>query len=137
MDNASIKSVEKMEGSSVVRSSQSDKGSLKSAEPQSKGKNIVNDSIEESSLNCEQSNTEEGESVAIKETKHEERDYRHVLPEKLIDQIKGVIYGNCIGDAVGLLTEFMSKEEARSVRTISCMIQTPFEVTNLYTGIYL
>ncbi|XP_078343352.1 ADP-ribosyl-[dinitrogen reductase] glycohydrolase-like [Oculina patagonica] len=30
----------------------------------------------------------------------------------LLDHIKGVIYGNCIGDAIGLLTEFMSKAEA-------------------------
>ena len=33
----------------------------------------------------------------------------------LIDHIKGVIYGNCIGDAIGLLTEFMSKSEAAHV----------------------
>ncbi|XP_046841598.1 ADP-ribosylarginine hydrolase Tri1-like [Xenia sp. Carnegie-2017] len=31
----------------------------------------------------------------------------------LEDQIKGVLYGNCIGDAIGLLTEFMSKRDAR------------------------
>lgn len=34
----------------------------------------------------------------------------------LVDHIKGVIYGNCIGDAIGLLTEFMSKSEAAHVR---------------------
>ena len=33
----------------------------------------------------------------------------------LLDHIKGVIYGNCIGDAIGLLTEFMSKTEAAHV----------------------
>ena len=33
----------------------------------------------------------------------------------LLDHIKGVIYGNCIGDAIGLLTEFMSKSEAAYV----------------------
>lgn len=33
----------------------------------------------------------------------------------LVDQIKGVIYGNCIGDAIGLLTEFMSKDMAKKV----------------------
>ena len=33
----------------------------------------------------------------------------------LVDHIKGVIYGNCIGDAIGLLTEFMSKSEAAHV----------------------
>lgn len=33
----------------------------------------------------------------------------------LVNHIKGVIYGNCIGDAIGLLTEFMSKSEAAHV----------------------
>ena len=46
-------------------------------------------------------------------------DYEEMLPERLIDQIKGVIYGNCIGDAIGLLTEFMTKAQARMVRTSS------------------
>ncbi|XP_028414475.1 ADP-ribose glycohydrolase ARH3-like [Dendronephthya gigantea] len=31
----------------------------------------------------------------------------------LVNQIKGVLYGNCIGDAIGLLTEFMDKQEAQ------------------------
>ncbi|XP_078677172.1 ADP-ribosyl-[dinitrogen reductase] glycohydrolase-like [Branchiostoma floridae x Branchiostoma belcheri] len=30
----------------------------------------------------------------------------------LEDRVYGTIYGNCIGDAIGLLTEFLSKEEA-------------------------
>ena len=34
----------------------------------------------------------------------------------LLDRIRGTIYGNCIGDAIGLLTEFMLKEEAQQVR---------------------
>ena len=33
----------------------------------------------------------------------------------LVDRIKGVIYGNCIGDAIGLLTEFMTKSKAAKV----------------------
>lgn len=33
----------------------------------------------------------------------------------LVDQIRGVIYGNCIGDAIGLLTEFMNKDMAQKV----------------------
>ena len=33
----------------------------------------------------------------------------------LVDRIKGVIYGNCIGDAIGLLTEFMTKSKAAEV----------------------
>ncbi|XP_071960644.1 ADP-ribosyl-[dinitrogen reductase] glycohydrolase-like [Antedon mediterranea] len=32
--------------------------------------------------------------------------------EHLKDHILGAIYGNCIGDAIGLLTEFMTKEQA-------------------------
>lgn len=35
--------------------------------------------------------------------------------EVLLDRIKGTIYGNCIGDAIGLLTEFMSKKEAELI----------------------
>ena len=31
------------------------------------------------------------------------------------NQVLGTVYGNCIGDAVGLLTEFMSKREADKV----------------------
>ncbi len=32
------------------------------------------------------------------------------------DRIVGTIYGQCIGDAIGLLTEFMTKREAKVVR---------------------
>jgi ADP-ribosylglycohydrolase len=32
--------------------------------------------------------------------------------EELKDKILGVLYGNAIGDAIGLATEFMSKEQA-------------------------
>lgn len=31
------------------------------------------------------------------------------------NQIKAVLYGQCIGDALGLLTEFLTKEEAKTV----------------------
>lgn len=33
----------------------------------------------------------------------------------LLDHMLGTIYGNCIGDAIGLLTEFMTKKEAMHV----------------------
>ena len=33
----------------------------------------------------------------------------------LEDQIRATIYGHCIGDAIGLLTEFMSQDEAHLV----------------------
>jgi hypothetical protein len=33
----------------------------------------------------------------------------------LFDQIMGTFYGNCAGDAIGLLTEFMNREEAQKV----------------------
>ena len=33
----------------------------------------------------------------------------------LENRILGCIYGNCIGDAIGLLTEFMTRAEAQVV----------------------
>ena len=36
----------------------------------------------------------------------------NVSSEQLLDRILGIIYGNALGDAVGLSTEFMSKEGA-------------------------
>ena len=56
-------------------------------------------------------------------------DYEEMLPERLIDQIKGVIYGNCIGDAIGLLTEFMTKAQARMVRTSSVKLYFVIELS--------
>ena len=38
-----------------------------------------------------------------------------VLGEEEQNRIKAVLYGQCIGDAIGLLTEFLSKEEAKEV----------------------
>jgi hypothetical protein len=73
-----------------------------------------------------------GQESSIKETGHDidKVDYEDVLSEKLIDQVKGVIYGNCIGDAVGLLTEFMSKEQARMVRR-ACSTTIPRYLYNI------
>ena len=34
---------------------------------------------------------------------------------ELVDSIKGAIYGNCVGDAIGLLSEFMGKTQAQKV----------------------
>ena len=42
----------------------------------------------------------------------------------LVDQIKGVLYGNCIGDAIGLLTEFMDKKEAQKVCSFLLKVKT-------------
>ena len=50
--------------------------------------------------------------VKVEETS----DLPQTKERQLIDQIKGILYGNCIGDAIGLLTEFMNKREAEEVR---------------------
>ena len=34
------------------------------------------------------------------------------------NQALGTVYGNCIGDAIGLLTEFMPKKECNQVRVM-------------------
>ena len=36
----------------------------------------------------------------------------------LVDRCNGTLFGNCIGDAIGLLTEFMTKETANTVSVI-------------------
>ena len=37
------------------------------------------------------------------------------MNEIIKDHIEGTIYGNCIGDAIGMMTEFLSKEDANKV----------------------
>jgi len=39
-------------------------------------------------------------------------------PPDTVDRILATIYGQCIGDAIGLLTEFLTKREAKRVRHI-------------------
>jgi len=39
-------------------------------------------------------------------------------PPDTVDRILATIYGQCIGDAIGLLTEFLTKREAELVRHI-------------------
>ena len=50
----------------------------------------------------------------------------------LVDQMKGVLYGNCIGDAIGLLTEFMHKDQAQSV---CCFFFYNSQTTTVYINI--
>ena len=38
----------------------------------------------------------------------------------LENHVLGTLYGNCVGDAIGLLTEFMSREDALKVSLIAC-----------------
>jgi len=40
--------------------------------------------------------------------------------EVLLDRIAGAIFGNCIGDAIGLATEFMDRETAKSKYGAQC-----------------
>ena len=37
------------------------------------------------------------------------------IPADVRDQIVATLYGQCMGDAIGLLSEFMDKEEATAV----------------------
>ena len=55
-------------------------------------------------------------TVPVSSTKSEGE--QSLATSQLIDRIKGVIYGNCIGDAIGLLTEFLDKEEAQRVNGV-------------------
>ena len=34
---------------------------------------------------------------------------------ELIDKIKGIIYGNALGDAIGVRTEFLESSESREI----------------------
>ena len=40
------------------------------------------------------------------------------LPKDLLDHILGTIFGNCIGDAIGLITEFITKQRVTEVSNI-------------------
>lgn len=45
--------------------------------------------------------------------------FKHKQPSpETIDRILATIYGQCIGDAIGLLTEFLSKDEAKMVNIV-------------------
>lgn len=46
------------------------------------------------------------------------------IAKPLADQILVTIYGQCVGDALGLLTEFMCKEEAKKVKYVYYHILT-------------
>ena len=35
---------------------------------------------------------------------------------RVYDQIYAIVYGHCVGDAIGLLTETLTKEEAKKVK---------------------
>lgn len=43
-------------------------------------------------------------------------DVKSHLNTETIERIKAAIYGQCIGDAIGLLTEFMTLAQASKVR---------------------
>jgi uncharacterized membrane protein len=62
---------------------------------------------------------------------------------RVYDQIYAIVYGHCVGDAIGLLTETLTKEEAKKViytlklKNKSCKtFQTAGQILNkhMYSG---
>ena len=47
--------------------------------------------------------------------------YQVLTPEQQL-QARAVLYGQCVGDALGLLTEFLTKKEAKQV-SASCVMK--------------
>lgn len=47
--------------------------------------------------------------------------YQVLTPEQQL-QARAVLYGQCVGDALGLLTEFLTKKEAKQVSS-SCVMK--------------
>lgn len=102
-----------------------DEPSEETAVIEEKGKDSSNGSIVEVSKGEVKSKGDGGDTSAVLD-----RDEQNTCPERkspsfniksslpkdvLLDRIRGTIYGNCIGDAIGLLTEFMLKEEAEQI----------------------
>ena len=48
--------------------------------------------------------------------------YNQVLTPEQQLQARAVLYGQCVGDALGLLTEFLTKKEAKQV-SLSCVMK--------------
>ena len=48
--------------------------------------------------------------------------YNQVLTPEQQLQARAVLYGQCVGDALGLLTEFLTKKEAKQVSS-SCVMK--------------
>ena len=72
----------------------------------------------------EEPNSDEllGSAETIDRTNYDRRSAKGLEKRKtneavldLEDQIRATIYGHCIGDAIGLLTEFMSQDQAHAV----------------------
>ena len=98
----------------------SEKAALESSTSDEKSKNSSTTSEGAMAEGCEKSveacvAVEPTADSGVEETTLHGENAKNVLPDELVDRINGVIYGNCIGDAIGLLTEFMSKEQARMV----------------------
>ena len=102
----------KMSEKAALESSTSDEKS-KSSSTTCPGEEAMAEGCEKSVEACVA--VEPTADSGVEETTLHGENAKNVLPDELVDRINGVIYGNCIGDAIGLLTEFMSKEQARMV----------------------
>lgn len=49
--------------------------------------------------------------------------YKQVLTSEQQLQARAVLYGQCVGDALGLLTEFLTKKEAKQASSFCVMKQ--------------
>jgi hypothetical protein len=71
---------------------------------------------QKSTASSSEDEDDDATSKAIKDVNPRVFQLESILPKDvLLSRMRAVLYGNCIGDAIGLLTEFMTKHEALEV----------------------